>query len=189
MANTGYRQAYIAYKVDAVTGEPLDVDGNLTAESGKLQAILLLVGYTNPDPALYEVQGYFSAKQELNGGPTYIFDPENCPIGRIFVSPNRFILPLSGEQDFVLYSSENWELVAPAEYVEISQTSGGSGYSYLKITGLGEQGQEYVYFRNVSTGETARLYVVVTDNPDEWILTTGFWNNSAFWKNTGIWNY
>lgn len=80
--NTGYKQAVIAYKYDKQTGWPVDVDGRRTSESGKRQAILLLEGWANPNPTLYEVQAYFPESAVIDGQNTSVWAPEDCPEGQ-----------------------------------------------------------------------------------------------------------
>jgi len=82
MANTGYKQAKIAYKTSPINGEPLDVNGEPTALSGNRQAIAVIEGLPNPDPALYEIELYFEAGAELGGVPSVRLDLEACPIGQ-----------------------------------------------------------------------------------------------------------
>lgn len=82
MANyTGYKQAVIAYKVDKDSGEPLDVDGNRTAQSGKRQAIVVLRNFPNPDPAKYQIERYFEPGEIVVGTPTLMWDPDDCEQG------------------------------------------------------------------------------------------------------------
>lgn len=79
-SNTGYQQAIIAKKVTIPSGYPLDVDGELTSISGKLQAILLLEGQSNPDTTKYEVEGTFKAGEVVDGKPTKQYNTGKCPI-------------------------------------------------------------------------------------------------------------
>ena len=79
MANTGYIQATIAYKVSRPGGLPLDIDGNLTSQSGRKQAIALMKNFLNPDPNRYEVETYFEKGQPISGNPTIVYDAEACP--------------------------------------------------------------------------------------------------------------
>lgn len=189
MANTGYRQATIAYKIDATNGEPLDVDGNRTADSGKRQAILLLDGTLNPNVAAFEVQGYFSAGARVGGVSTRIFDPLRCPSGDIFVTPVRTVLPPDGAPyTIVLYSSGPWT-VAANPLATLSVYSGGAGYSYIIVTPSNTEGQHVYTFTNTLSGRTAAHRLILTNNTDLWILETGVWNDLGFWTPNGIWNY
>jgi len=81
MANTGIKQATVAYKVSRPDGIPLDTNGNPVSLSGKRQAIALLENFPNPNPALYEVETYFTAGGSIAGNPTQTFDTDTCPIG------------------------------------------------------------------------------------------------------------
>lgn len=189
MANTGYKQATIAYKIDAATGDPLDVNGNRTADSGLPQAIMLLTGTANPDPVRFTVVGYFTARGLVDGAPTYIRDGEDCPAGTITVTPDRLVfVPNSAPVTVTLTSSEEWETV-DAPFATVSPLSGGGGSYTVTITPTANTGQGYIEFIQPRTGEVARLYIVSAPDLDEWILTTGFWNDLGFWKPDGIWNY
>jgi hypothetical protein len=77
MANTGYKKATIAYKIDT-DGRALDVNGQLCSVSGRKQAIALRQGFFNPNPALYEVEKYFTTG--LDGEPTETVDLTTCPV-------------------------------------------------------------------------------------------------------------
>lgn len=190
MANSGYKQAAIAYKVDAATGEPLDIDGNRTAVSGKKQAILLLAGRSNPDAGLYEVQGYFSAGQVLAGTPTKAWDPENCPTGTISVDPARVVvLPSSEPFQIIVFSSGPWSLDATNPLAAFSQTSGPAGFNYITVTPSATEGQHNYYFKNLDTNNSATFEFIISANPDLWILADGTWNNAGFWFDDGLWNY
>lgn len=81
MANTGIKQATVAYKVSRYSGEALDINGNPTRLSGLKQAIALLTGFPNPNPALYEVELYYTALNTVEGNPTTKYDISACPIG------------------------------------------------------------------------------------------------------------
>lgn len=78
--NTGYQQSIIAKKVTVPSGYPLDVNGELTIVSGKLQAILLLEGQTNPDTEKYEVEGTFRAGEVVSGNATRQYNTDKCPL-------------------------------------------------------------------------------------------------------------
>lgn len=79
MANSGLKQATVAYRVSAINGDPIDINGVPISMSGKKQAIALKVGFENPNPSLYEVYRYFD--EQINGEPTVTLDYESCPIG------------------------------------------------------------------------------------------------------------
>lgn len=189
MANTGYKQAVIAYKVDATTGEPLDVDGRRISESGRLQAIKLLVGYLNPDVSRYEVEGFFTAGASEMGEPTRIYDPLNCPSGDIFVTPARTVLaPSAQPYTLVVYSSGPW-IVAPNALANLSLYSGPAGYSYIIVTPSANEGQHVFTFTNTQSGRAATHRLILANDTSIWILETGFWNDLGFWQPTGLWNY
>ncbi|MCC8089103.1 MAG: hypothetical protein LIO79_07560 [Rikenellaceae bacterium] len=189
MANSGYKQATIAYKVSKPGGHPLDVEGKLCSKSGRKQAILLLVGYTNPDTTKYEVQGYFSHQEIVTGNPTVSYDAVYCPIGFIRLSLNRIILePTIPVQTVSLFSSANWRLVSSSDIADIDFTQGTAGVYQIKITRTENLGEDYFIFRNEVTLQEAALYIVNV-NSRVWVLDTGFWNNTGFWYDNGIWNF
>ena len=78
MSNTGYKKATVAYKTDT-EGRALDINGQLCSVSGRKQAIALRENFPNPNPALYEVEAYFTAG--LDGKPTESVDLTVCPVG------------------------------------------------------------------------------------------------------------
>lgn len=90
MTNTGLKQASIALGVSVPFGLPVDINGELTSKSGRKQAIFLLIGYSNPNPAAYEVAGYFNKGDVLDGNPTV--EAGDCPAGFIFAFPKTILL-------------------------------------------------------------------------------------------------
>lgn len=73
---TPFRRATLAARVTDPGGEALDIGGVLCSVSGRRQAVLLPSGGTNPDPARYEVAGYYSAGAIVGGRPTVRYDAE-----------------------------------------------------------------------------------------------------------------
>lgn len=71
-----FRIATLAVRVTDPGGEALDIGGVLCSVSGRRQAVLLQRGSTNPDPARYEVAGYYSAGAMVGGRPTVRYDAE-----------------------------------------------------------------------------------------------------------------
>lgn len=190
MANTGYKQAGVAYKVDATTGEPLDIDGNRISKSGKKQAIVLLQGRINPDPNKYEVQGYFTKGELIGGEPSKIWDPAECPIGVIFVTPARVVAaPASAPFEITLFSSGDWSLSASNPLASFSQTAGSEGFNYITVSPNVNEGQHDYIFTNTGTGTVAIFRLILTNDSDLWILANGTWNNLGFWINSATWNY
>jgi hypothetical protein len=189
MANTGYKQAIIAYKVSKPGGEPLDVNGLLTSVSGRKQAIALLTGHVNPGPSKYEVEFYYNKDGTISGNPTITYDVEACPVGYIRITPTRIILEAPTlESAFVLESSSSWRVIGgPTNYVTLSLTAGGAGRYIITAEGITVGGGYYV-FENVATLQRTTLYVAyVSGRP--WVLETGYWNNLGFWYADGIWKY
>lgn len=190
MANTGFIQARVAYKVDEKTREPLDADGRLVRDSGKLQAILVLQGTLNPDPVKYEVAGTFIKGQYINGEPSLEYSPDSCPVGSIRATPSRIVLAPNGSAIVTLYSSLPWTATSGAP-VTLSQTS-GAGLTYtinVIMQASAILGQGNVVFKQPSTGASASVYVIVSDNLSLWVLDGGTWHDLGFWFNSGVWNF
>lgn len=162
MANTGYKQATIAYKVSKPGGEPLDINGELCAISGRKQAIALLQGYTNPNPAKYEVETYYNEKGLISGNATITRDMLSCPIGFISIDKQTIELGSPLEADtFILESSGRWRMVSnPSVYAEIDYKEGPAGKHIIKVTGLAI-GRSYITFINELTKQTASVLITV----------------------------
>lgn len=191
MANNGFKQATIAYKVSKPDGYPLDINGELTSVSLRPQAIFLLEGTTNPNTALYEVEGYFTAGGEIAGTPTQEYDPDDCPADGIWISPAQITLLASGAAASVsIYSSGPWEFVSgPTTIAAVTPLNGPAGFSFISVTPTATTGQGPFIFKNTLSQATAQLYVINTNDPSIWILATGFWNDLGFWFDNGVWNY
>jgi len=189
MANTGYKQATIAYKTSP-DGRPLDVDGRLTSVSGKRQAIALLIGRSNPNPTLYEVQFYFNIGQTIQGVPTKTYDILTCPVGYISLSPQSIILDSTNPSaSFTLESTAAWYLESyPPGIAEIDYVNGSAGTYLITLNKTNTVGQGAYIFRNLATNETAVLWVSnVLNRP--WVLDTGTWNMLGFWYDNETWNF
>lgn len=189
MANTGYKQATIAYKVSKPGGEPLDVYGQLTRMSGRKQAIALLTGHVNPDFSKYEIEFYYDKDGTITGNPTITYDVVSCPVGYIRVNPIRLILEEPAVSAmFILECSNDWRLISgPINYIDIDYKMGSAGQYTIKATGLAI-GDGYFTFQNIATLQTAIIYIAnVSGRP--WVLEDGTWNMLGFWYNDGIWNY
>lgn len=188
MANTGFKQATIAYKVTP-DGLPVDVYGQLTSESGNRQAIAVLNGYLNPNPAVYQVQFYFNENGTLEGTPSVIYDPAACPVSVFTVSKTTIILyPEQPTDVFNIYSSYGWELVGSYAFVNFIPSTGPADTTEVTATRTSTLGQGYVTFQDNVSGQIVQVYVVNTDALG-WILNTGSWNNLRFWEAGGIWNF
>lgn len=189
MANTGNKQATIAYKVSKPGGEPLDVDGNLTRISGKKQAIALLTGHVNPNPLKYEVEYYFNKQGTVTGNPTITRDIGMCTIGYISVSPDRIILnPTLKQATFILESSSSWQLISgPTNLIKLDLIQGGAGLFNITATAV-SIGDGYFIFRNEATLQTATIYIANLSEED-WILEEGSWNMLGVWDDNGVWYY
>lgn len=190
MALTGFKQSTIAYLVDAATGEPLDVNGVKTSQSGRRQAIALLAGVANPNPTLYEVLRFFNGGEILNGQPSRIYDPLACPPQTIRVFPARQVSQVNGEAyTLSLYSTGPWT-VASNPVATLSAYSGEAGYADIVVQPLAIEAQHDFTFQLTGVvGATAVHRLIVAQDINAWILSTGFWNNLAFWSSNGIWNY
>lgn len=186
--NTGTKQAIIAYKITP-SGLPVDVDGRLTSVSGKRQAIALLTGYNNPNPALYEVEFYFTVGGEVTGVPTTELDLGYCPVSKFSIDTATLTLHPGNVDDVVnIYASFGWQFVGPFPYATAAPTVGGNNNTAVTITRTTVIGQGYMNFRDNTTGEIKSIYVVNTDALG-WILETGVWNDLRFWESGGVWNF
>lgn len=195
MANTGNKQAVIAYKTRTTDGAPLDINGNPTSETGLKQAIALLAGTANPNPTLYVVEFYFSPDAIVSGNPTVIFDPADCSIGFISITPDNLIfIPADTSKQVTLVSSNPWEISATdaaiAGVFSLDVTSGGAGTFNITITRTSPTtyAQGYVTFRNTISGVTVKLHLANVLSLI-WILETGSWNMLGVWTDTGLWKF
>lgn len=196
MANTGYKQAIVAYKVRTTDGAPLDINGNPTSESGLKQAIALLIGTANPNPAIYEIQFYFSEDAVLTGNPSFEYDPEGCATGFIVATPSTLIFDDTAlTRDFTIFSSHDWVMgtidAALIGVFTFSVSSGVAGTSVVTATttDAAANGQGYIEFNNTVTGQKAKIYFVHVEDATIWILADGTWNALGFWNDAGIWNF
>lgn len=188
MANTGTLQARIAYKVSP-SGEPVDINGNLTSISGRRQAIALLVGVANPDPTKYEIEYTFNTGQLIEGTPTTKVDITYCPVSVFTIDKNYIVLHPGKVSDIInIFASYGWQFVGPFEFATPSPTSAGGNTTPVTLTRTATLGQGYMQFKDNTTGEVKTVYVVNTDALG-WILESGTWNNLRFWEAAGIWNY
>lgn len=186
MAHTGLNQAVIVYKVDE-NGNALDVNGALISESGRLQAIALLMFTANPDPTKYEVELYFNPEDSIDGTPTVEFSA-NCAAGYIFIFPAAVTVTTAAPTNTALIASSGpWTAPVP-NFVTLNRYAGPRGETVIIITRTATVGQETVIFTNTLTGQTAALYVVNV-NTVVWILADHTWNFLGFWQDTGIWNF
>lgn len=163
--NTGIKQAIIARRVTRPGGAALDTDGNLCSESRKKQAILLLEGQANPDPAQFEVFTYFRNGEKIYGFDSAVEDLVACPIpvGYITLSESEIELTDSTPSATVtIDSSHPWLLTNVPADLTISPVSGNEGVHSITITSKKEGADVTLIFRNTGTDDTASLKV--TDN-------------------------
>lgn len=185
--NNGILQATIAYK-QTYDGKPLDINGRLTSETGRLQAIAILEGTANPNPLLYEVETYFVEGGFIHGTPTAKVDYDACPVSNFTIDKDFVILTLADDSEVLnIFSTYGWDLVGDNGYVSVSPITGATGVSSTTLLGVA-YGDVYLTFKEKVTGETRTVYVVYVEAV-EWILTDGTWNNLGFWQPDGIWNY
>jgi len=188
MIQTGLKQATVAYLATKETGEPLDINGELTSVSGRKQAIALLEGETNPNAALYEVAGYFEASALLEGEPTAEPSPD-CPPSSFSVSPLSVQLsPDTLTAVISVLSSGPWAIVGavPAGFT-MSQTS-GTGAAEITITRTVSVGP-FVLVLKPSDFPTSISVDVLNLESINWILETGAWRNYKLYKNNGLWKF
>lgn len=188
MIQTGIKQATIAYRVSAQTGEPLDVNGDLISASGLRQAIALLTGTANPNPSLYEVMTYFNADALLDGEPT-TQPSADCPAATFNVSP--LSVTLTDETltaDISVESSGAWSIVGSVPSgVTLSQTS-GTGSATITATRTGVLGVGTLLLKSNTINATVGVSILNLESAS-WILTTGFWRDYKIWKNDGLWKF
>lgn len=189
MANTGYKQATVVYKISTPGDQPLDINGGLCSVSGLKQAIGLLEGTPNPNPNKYEVEFYFMKGATVEDSPTVEYNPSFCPVGYIRVTPNRLVFdPTNISAIVTLESSAPWVLFTSLNIATVSIKKGRGGRYYITIQRTGTVGQGEFIFKNLLTGQTATIYVInVVTKP--WVLDTGAWNMLGFWYNNSIWKY
>lgn len=185
--NTGNKQAVIAYKVTP-NGQPVDVDGQLTSVSGKRQAIALLQGQANPNVLLYEVEYYYGPRGLVNGTPTTEVDLAYCPVSIFVVDQNYLILHPGNIDDVInIFATFGWALVAPVNFATVTPNTGAANSpTSVVVARTATLGQGYIDFRDLSSNEIKRVYVINTDALG-WILETGFWNDLRFWDAVGPW--
>ena len=171
MANTGYKQATIAYKVSKPNGEPLDINGELTRVSGKKQAIALLEGQINPDPIRYEVERYFTRQEIIGANPTITYNVTSCPVGFIRIIPRRVILDnITRYGQYNGYSSKTklatrYNINSVGDYFEIRTRFPSYTYTRdLSLLGSDNTPTNYNLF-SYAAGQG----VVIRDNSGNWI--------------------
>lgn len=163
--NTGYQQAVYAAKTDPATGRPLDKNGWLCSISGNKQAIMLLEKKQNPDPARYEVVGWFKETEEVYGHPTMVFNTAACPLPtsgfiRLSVTSLKFTDSVKTAK-VTVSSSGDWTLQSAPSSVTVNKTSGIEGDTELTFTSKGVSGADNLVFTN-DTNESATLSIKVT---------------------------
>lgn len=187
--NTGIKQAVVAYKVTP-DGQPVDVDGKLTSVSGKRQAIAVMAGTPNPNPSAYEIELTFTPGGFIAGTPTTYVDFVECPVS-IFTLDTTYIVLHPGNIDDIInvFSSFGWSYVSSVPFVTVTPNAGPGGVTTPATAArTSTLGQGYIDFKDNTTNEVKRVYVVNTDALG-WILETGTWNDLRFWDAAGVWNY
>lgn len=177
------KQSVILYKVSAPGGEPLDRNDEPIANSGLRQAVALLEGTKNPNPALFEVVGYFNEGGVFRGIETFRIDQE-CDGAVLRVDPYRVDVS-DGPVVLTVESGGDWS-VPPSAFATFSPSSGGPGVTLVTVQGTGT-GQVVKQFTNVNGG-SAEIYLINLPGAG-WILEDGTWNNNGRWTSGGIWNY
>lgn len=193
MANTGINQAVVVYKVRTSDNAPLDTDGNplviVGVPTGRKQAVAILAGTSNPNPAIYDVELTFPPNGVVFGVPTSEIS-DNCVTGYIFLSPapgvSVTLTAANPTANFDLISSAEWTVSVPAG-VAVTPIEGLRGTTAVVFSRSGN-GQGLVSFTNIVTGQKATAYVISV-NTLEWILETGTWNMAGIWTEGGLWNY
>lgn len=189
MANNGIKQATIAYKVRASDGAALDINGDPISESGRKQAIAVLMGTANPDPDLYEIEAQFISDGSIAGTPTTQLSPDCFP-GYLTVSPANIILdPNNASATVTINSSGNWVMLESATAIATpSAISGPAGETEITLIRTAVIGQGRFAFKNEVSGQIVQIWVINVVDRD-WILETGEWNMLGFWFDNGLWNF
>lgn len=177
-------QSTILYKVSDPGDLPLDRNGVPVSVSGGRQAIAILEGYYNPNPALFEVVGTFNASGMFDGVKTFKLDP-SCEAGFIKVEPARVDVS-DGPRSVFVISGSAWT-VQNVNLAGFSPSQGEAGGFQVEVSPGTQTGQGWVTFTNQGGG-TARVYVINLPGA-LWILEDGTWNNDGKWTPDGIWNY
>jgi hypothetical protein len=187
MANNGFKQAVIAYKVRAADGVPVGVDGFPISETGAKQAIALLNGATNPDASLYEVELTYNVDDAIDGVPT-VETSEDCLSGYISLSTYSLVFLLgTAPQVIQVTSSGTWHATPTGSPVAtLSAYSGDRGVTNVTVTrSASTLGEMDITFINDDTLQTVVLHIVNVDT-DVWVLQTGVFNGRGFWHGDGV---
>lgn len=187
MANTNFKQSVVAYKVRASDGVPVGLDGLPTTDTGTKQAIAILAGYNNPNPALYDVELTFNAEDTIDGEPTTEVS-DDCATGYIFINVAQILVTSAAPViQFTVTCSHDWALFsAPADFVTLDKTTGPRGSTVVTATAAPAIGQGIYKFRNVVTLDVATLYVIHVLT-EVWVLQTGAWDGNGFWFGDSLW--
>lgn len=186
--NNGYKQATVLYKITP-DGLAVDVDGRLTIDSGKKQAIALMNETINPDPNLYEVELFFNSGASVWGVPSIMYDPSDCPVSIFSVNKNYIVIhPANVAELITVYSTYGWYLKDAVPFANFVPPNAGNNTTTSSVQPGGAYGQGYATLKEITTGKELQIYVVNTDALG-WILETGYWNYLRFWEAGGVWNY
>lgn len=188
MANTQFKQATIAYKVSALDGAPLDINGDKVSVSGLKQAVALLIGTTNPNPTAYVVEFYFEEGAVVYGSPTLTFDPVGCPLKYIIATPKIIYLTDAAPVAHIyVNSTDAWSYTSGTLASSTVVTVGGTTANdhAVEVTRVSD-GDGLITFTNNVTGQTDTVQVISV-SALEWILEDGIWNLRGLWLDGGIW--
>ncbi len=132
--NTGFLQASVAFRVSVPGGLPIDINGVLTRVSGNKQAIALLEGASNPDPALYEVAYTFAAGALVDGQSSLLLSTDSCPKGYLTITPAVIAMdPGDTQIAFQLESGSSWWVVTAPANANISPSQGSTGIWSVRV--------------------------------------------------------
>lgn len=189
MIRTGIKQAAVVYKVRASDKAPLDINDVPISESLRRQAIAVVEGQSNPNPALYEVAFFFPEDTIISGEPTAQYS-DDCEVAYITANPKS--LTLSAETTSIqvaIQSTAPWVLVQPVSpHATVTPTSGGVGETTITVTRTGAFGSSTINLLSQDFSSPLVIPVVNLESTG-WILETGVWRNFKLWKNNGLWKF
>lgn len=193
MIQTGIKQAVVMYRVRAYDQAPLDSDGMpivIDGEpTGRKQAIAILEGTENPNPALYDVQIVFGPDDYVQGVPSTEYNEDDCARAVINLLPQAVILTVEQPTATITVSSSHpWELWVIPPQATFAPQSGPAGDTIVTITRTAVMGTGNAEFRNLEMEVGTPLRI---DNLEStgWILETGAWRMFRLWKNNGLWKF
>lgn len=156
---TGYKVYTVAAAYNS-SGKPLDIDGHIVAGNKKQAAYLL----ENTEGEIYDVVGYFSVDDTINGESVRSFDTKTCAVsttGTLTVSPSTINLDSNSYKtdNITVTTAYSWTVLDKdnIKYCSIDTTN-GKGNKVITVSGaLG--GTDTVRFYCIDTGEISTVVI------------------------------